>query len=61
MAAILADDNFKCIYLNENVKILIPILLKVVPRSPIDHKPPLFQVIAWHWRDDKPLPEPMLA
>ena len=33
MAAILADDNFKCIYMNENDKILIRISLKIVARS----------------------------
>ena len=41
MAAILADDNFKCIFLNENDRIRIPISLKFVPRSPIDNKPAL--------------------
>ena len=38
MAAILADDIFKYILLNENDKILIEISLKLVPRSPIDNK-----------------------
>ena len=32
MAAILADDIFKCIFLNEKVQILIDISLKFVPR-----------------------------
>ena len=34
MAAILADDNFKCNFLNENDRILIRISVKFVPRSP---------------------------
>ena len=34
MATILADDIFKCIFLNENDKIPIPISLKFVSRSP---------------------------
>ena len=51
MAAILADDIFKCIYLNENDRI----------PSPIDNKPALVQVMAWHRTGDKPLPEPMLT
>ena len=34
MATILADDIFKCIFFNENDRITI--LLKRVPRSPID-------------------------
>ena len=38
MAAILADDNLKCIFLNENDRISIRISLKFVPRSPIDNK-----------------------
>ena len=40
MAAIVADDNSKCI-LNENNNIPIRISLKFVPRSPIDNKPAL--------------------
>ena len=59
MAAILADDNFKCIFLNENDDIPIWISLKFVPR--IDDKPALVQVIAWRRTGDKPLPEPMLT
>ena len=46
MAAILADDNFKCNCLNENVRISFRISLKFVPRSPIDNKPALVQVMA---------------
>ena len=41
MAAILADDNFKCIFLSENDTILIAISLKVVSRSLIDNIPTL--------------------
>ena len=37
MAAILADDIFKCIFLNENGRIQIQISLKYVPKSPIDN------------------------
>ena len=61
MAAILADDNFKCIFLNENDRIPIQISLKFVPRSPIDNKSALVQVVAWRQTGDKPLPEPMLT
>ena len=35
MDAILADDIFKCILLNENVRISIKISLKFVPKGPI--------------------------
>ena len=60
MAATLADDNFKCIVLNENDRIPIRFSMKFVPRSPIDIKPELVQVMAWRQIGDKPLPEPML-
>ena len=61
MAAILADDIFKCIFLNENDKIPIPISQKHVPGSPIGNKPALVQVMAWRRIGDKPLPEPMMT
>ena len=61
MAAILADDIFKCIFLNENVRILIKISLKFVPKDPIDNKSALVQVMAWRRIGDQPLPEPMLT
>ena len=61
MAAILADDIFKCIFLNENDIIPIQISLKFVPRSPIDKKPELVQVMDWRRIGDKPLPKPMMA
>ena len=41
MAAILADDIFKCIFLNENDRILIQFSLKFVPDGPIDNNPAL--------------------
>ena len=37
MAATLADYIFKCIFLNENVWILIKISLNFVPKGPIDN------------------------
>ena len=62
MAAILADDIFKCIFLNQKYdRISIQISLKFVPRSPIDNKPALVEVMAWRRTGDKPLHEPMLA
>ena len=41
MAAILADDIFKCIFLNENDRIQIQISLKFVPRDQINDNPSL--------------------
>ena len=61
MAAILADDTFKCIFLNENDGISIKISLKFVLGSPIDNKPALVQVMAWRRTGDEPLPELMLT
>ena len=55
------DDSFQRISLNENVRILIQISLKFVPRGPIDNKPALVWVMAWRWTGDKPLPEPVLT
>ena len=39
MAAILADDNFKCIFVNEKLRILIQVLPKFVPKGPINNNP----------------------
>ena len=61
MAAILADDIFNCIFLNENNIISIQITLKYVPMSPIDNKPELVPAMAWRRAGDKPLPGPMIT
>ena len=61
MAAVLADDNLKCIFLNENDTIPIRISLKFAPRSPIDNMPALVQAMAWRQTGGKPLPEPVLT
>ena len=56
MAAILSDNIFKRIFVDDNDKIPIQISLKLVPRSPIDNKPALVQVMAWRQPGDMPLP-----
>ena len=61
IAAILADDISKWIFLNENGRIPTQISLKFIPKSPVDNKPTLVQVIAWPRTGDKPLPEPMMT
>ena len=61
MAAILADDISKRIFLNEKLRILIEISLKFVPKSPINNNPALAQIMAWRRIGDKPLSEPMLT
>ena len=54
-------QHIRCIFMNENLCILIIISLKFVPKGPIDNKPALVQVMAWRQTGDKPLPEPMLT
>ena len=60
MAAILADDIFKGIFLNETDKIPIQISLKLVPSTPIDSKSALVRIMAWRLTGDKPLPVPTM-
>ena len=61
MAAILAEDIFKCIFVGENIPISIQISLKFVPRGSIDNKAALVQVMAWCQTGDKPLSEPVMT
>ena len=56
-----ADDTFKRIFLNENVRISIKISLKFVPKGPINNNPALVQIMAWRRSGDKPLSEPMIV
>ena len=60
-AANLAGVIFKCIFMIEKFCISIRISLKYVLRGPIDNRPALVQVLAWHRTGDKPLPEPTLT
>ena len=55
MAAILADDIFIFIFLNENDCILIQISRKFASMSPIDNGSVLGQVMALRRSGDKPL------
>ena len=57
----MADNIFKCIFLNENRFILIQISLKLFPKGPDNNNTPLVQIMAWHQTGGKPLPEPMMA
>ena len=56
-----ADDTFKRIFLNENVRISNKISLKFVPKGPINNIPALVQIMAWRRSGDKPLSEPMMV
>ena len=55
-----ADDTFRCIFMNENVRISIKISLKFVPKGPINNIPAVVQIMAWRRSGDKPLSEPMM-
>ena len=55
-----SDDIFKCIFLNENVEILIKISLKFVPKGPIYNIPALVQILSWCRPGAKPLSEPSM-
>ena len=55
MATFLVDNIFKWIFLNENGRIPIQISLEFVPKSPIDNKAALVQVMAWCRIGNKPL------
>ena len=56
-----ADAIFMCLFLNENVWIMIKISLKFVPKGPSNNIPALVQIMAWRRPGDKPLSEPMLV
>ena len=56
-----ADDTFKRIFLNENVKISIKNLLNFVPKGPFNNNSALVQIMAWRRPGDKPLSEPMMV
>ena len=56
-----ADDTFKHIFLNENVRILIKISLKFVPKGTINNSQALVQIMAWCRSGDKPLSEPKMV
>ena len=54
-------SHFGRLFFNEHGRVQIQISLKCVPRSSIDSKAVLVQVMAWCRTGDKPLPEPMLT
>ena len=56
-----ADDIFKRIFLNENVRILIKMSLTFVPRGPTNNITILVLIMAWCRSGDKPLSEPMMV
>ena len=61
MAAILADDISKCVFLNEKFCIVIKISLKFVPGGLIDNNPALVSIMARRQTGDEPLSELMMT
>ena len=57
MATILADDIFKCIFLNEMLEFLFELHWNLFPRI----LPALVRVMAWRRAGNKPLPEAMMT
>ena len=55
------DDIFKHIFLNGNVYISIKILLRFVPKGPINNIIALVRITAWRRPGDKPLSDPILV
>ena len=56
-----ADNVFKCIFLNENVWILVTISLQCVSKVSINNIPALVQIMTWRRSGDKPLSEPIMV
>ena len=56
-----ADDTFKHISLNENVRIYMKISLNFVPYGPINNIPALVQIRTWRRPGNEPLSEPMMV
>ena len=56
-----ADDTFKRIFLNENIRISTKNPLKFVPKGLMNNIPALVLIMAWRRPGDMPLSEPMLV
>ena len=56
-----ADDTFKRIFLNENIRISTKNSLKFVPKGLINNILALVLIMAWRRPGDKPLSEPMMV
>ena len=56
-----ADDTFKRIFLNENIRISTKDSMKFVPKGLINNIPALVLIMAWRRPGDKPLSEPTLV
>ena len=57
----LAVDIFRCMFVNEEICILIKTSLKFVPRAPINNISALAQIMAWRRPGGKPSSEPIVV
>ena len=55
------DDNFKCMFLKENLGISFKVSLKFVPAGPINNILALIRIMVWRRSGDKPLSESMMT
>ena len=55
------NDIFECIFLNENVWIMIKMSLEFVPKGQIHNIPAMVQIMTWCHPGDKPLSDPMMV
>ena len=55
------ENIFKCIFLNENVRISIQFSQKFVPMGQVNNITSLVQITAWCWPGYKPLYETMIV
>ena len=55
------DDNFKRIFMNENISVSIKVSLKFVPKGPVKNIPTMVQIMACRRTGDKPLSEAMMT
>ena len=56
-----ADDTFKCIFLNENVRIFVEVQLNLFPNDRLNNTPALFQIMVCRLVGTQPLCEPMMV
>ena len=56
-----ADDTFKRIFMDENIRISIKISLKSVSKGRINNIPALVPITHWRRLGNKPLSEPMMV
>ena len=56
-----AGNFFKCIFLNQNVRIPIKMSLKFVLKGSVNNIPALVQIMAWSRSGDKPSTEPVMV